>query len=68
MPKMPRKPYYGELNVGETSPNQSAKKKPKKIIKPKPAVITASLGKKIGGGAKSAIKKRREIEKSLLMN
>ena len=26
------------------------------------------LGKKIGGGAKSAIQKRREMEKSLLMN
>ena len=27
-----------------------------------------SLGKKIGGGARTAIQKRRAIEKSLLMN
>ena len=75
--KMPARPYYGELNVGETLPDQSAKKKlkkkPKKIIKPKPAVkpsavMTASLGKKGIGNVKSAIKKHRDLEKSLLMN
>lgn len=45
-------------------------KMPKRPVKKKPVTTKKkpSLGEKIGGGATSAIQKRREIEKSLLMN
>lgn len=67
--KAPSRPYYGELEPGETWPPQ--KKKPiKKVTKPikRPSGPTknAGFGKKQAGQAKSAVQKRREEHRKLL--
>jgi hypothetical protein len=62
--KMPPRPYYGELEVGETFPGQS-KKKAKKAVK-KTNVKKASMGSKVAGTAKSAIQKRKEAHRKIL--
>ncbi len=65
--KMPRKPMYGELEVGETFPSQRAKKKKAKTTaKTKAKVKTVGFGKKAGGGVKSAMEIRREKQRKIL--
>lgn len=62
---MPRRPMYGELEVGETYPDQSAKKKKAKTVKTKTKVKTVSFGKKVGG-VKSAMEIRQEKQRKIL--
>jgi hypothetical protein len=66
--KMPARPYYGELEVGETFPDQS-KKKAKKAVK-KTAIKKVSNGKGVGskamGRAKSAMEIRKEKHRKIL--
>lgn len=66
--KMPARPYYGELEVGETYPAQK-KKTAKKPVK-KTAIKKVSNGKSTGAKTmrttKSAIQKKREAQSKLL--
>jgi hypothetical protein len=68
--KMPARPYYGELEVGETFPSQKKKtaKKPvkKTAIKKVSSGKPKGIGKKVVGEIKSAQQKKREAQSKLL--
>jgi hypothetical protein len=64
--KAPARPYYGELEKGETFPSQKKKPTKKTAIKKISSGKPKGIGKKVVGEIKSNLQKKREAQRRLL--